>query len=85
MTHTLKTIQPYYSKVESGEKTFEIRRNDRPFKVGDTLILQEYIALTKTYTGEEVKKKITYIFNGSSDFGMYTDFVILAIKEIEKS
>lgn len=37
--HVLKTIEPYFSAVESGDKTFEIRRNDRAFQKGDTLVL----------------------------------------------
>lgn len=38
-THTLKTIEPYFSAVLSGEKTFEVRRNDRAYQRGDTLVL----------------------------------------------
>lgn len=38
-THTLKTIEPYFSAVLSGEKTFEVRRNDRAYQRGDMLVL----------------------------------------------
>jgi len=37
--HVLKTVEPYFSAVVAGEKTFEARRNDRGFQKGDTLIL----------------------------------------------
>lgn len=37
--HNLKILPEYYWKVETGEKTFEIRRNDRDFKVGDVICL----------------------------------------------
>ena len=42
MKHCLKTIQPYFADVENGTKTFEVRKNDRNFKIGDILFLQEY-------------------------------------------
>lgn len=41
--HYLKTVEPYYSDVEQGLKDFEVRKNDRPFDIGDVLILQQYI------------------------------------------
>ena len=32
--HILKTINPYFQDVWDNKKTFEIRLNDRDFKVG---------------------------------------------------
>jgi len=59
--HKLKTWPSYFYAVARGEKTFEIRKNDRDFKVGDVLILQCYDPDKGTYTGHEVVKKVTYI------------------------
>ncbi len=39
-THTLKTEAPYFDAVERGEKTFEVRRDDRGFQRGDKVILE---------------------------------------------
>ena len=39
--HDLKIAPEYFDAVDSGEKTFEIRLNDRDFKVGDTVVLRE--------------------------------------------
>lgn len=83
MTHALKTWPEYYKAVASGEKTFEVRRNDRPFKIGDKLLLQEYDPKKEQYTGRELERSITYILNGDSKFGMFNDFVVMAIKEID--
>lgn len=41
--HGLKTIQPYFDAVWSGEKNFELRLNDRDFHPGDYLHLEEYV------------------------------------------
>lgn len=59
--HLLKTVQPYYGQVESGLKTFECRKNDRDFEVGDYVNLVEYDPNTDTYTGKFIEVKITYI------------------------
>lgn len=82
MTHALKTIQPYYDAVVNGEKTFEVRKADRKFKVGDKLLLQEYNT-EDGYTGAEQEFNITYILSGGH-FGIDKDYCILGIKEIEK-
>lgn len=58
-THVLKTVQPYYDAVANGMKTFEVRTFDRPFEVGDPLLLREYT--DGEYTGQAVQRIITYV------------------------
>ena len=41
-THELKLDTKYFDDVKSGKKNFEIRKNDRNFKVGDILDLKKY-------------------------------------------
>lgn len=40
--HELKSLPEFFEPLATGVKTFEIRRNDRGFKVGDQLIVQEW-------------------------------------------
>lgn len=40
--HELKCRPEYFNRVCIGQKTFEVRKNDRNFQVGDVLILKEY-------------------------------------------
>lgn len=42
MEHELKCNTEYFSRIAMGQKTFEIRKNDRDYQVGDKLILREY-------------------------------------------
>lgn len=83
--HYLKILPEYFERVLDKSKTFEIRKNDRDYKVGDTLILQEYVpnSTDKThangYTGREIEKMITYILNGGS-YGLEEGYVVLSIK-----
>ncbi len=43
MIHHLKTLPQYFQPVIDGRKPFEIRENDHNFKVGDRVILEEFI------------------------------------------
>ena len=43
MTHHLKIKPEYFQAVINGKKPFEIRLNDRDFKQGDRVILEEYL------------------------------------------
>lgn len=65
--HELKIIPPYFSAVVAGIKRFELRKNDRDFKVGDTLRLCEYEPAEGRYTGNTVEVLVTYILQGGSN------------------
>lgn len=75
MEHFLKIQPQYFEEVRNGNKSFEIRKNDRDFKVGDTLYLQEYNPLKQEYTGEVVKREITYI----TDYAQQENYIVMAI------
>ena len=55
MVHHLDILDNYYIDIQRGLKTFEIRRTNRNYKIGDTLILKN-----KT-TQKTIKKTINYI------------------------
>lgn len=76
--HRLKIWPKFFKSVKIGEKSFEIRKNDRDFKVGDILVLQEWSPETDSYTGDVVTKKISYILDGGV-FGLECGFVCMAL------
>lgn len=59
--HLLKTHKCYFEAVLQGDKTFEIRLDDRGYKVGDTVTLREFDGCG--YTGREYIGSIGYITN----------------------
>lgn len=59
--HELKILPEYFAPVKSGTKPFEVRWNDRGFRVGDILRLREY--KSGAYTGRQIDKKITYLLD----------------------
>ena len=78
-THELKILPEYFDAVISGRKRFEIRKNDRDYKVGDQLILKEWSQ--DDYTGDSYKAKITYI----TDYMQRDGYVVLGILGLEKA
>lgn len=58
--HYLKTLPEYFAAQESGVKPFEVRLNDRDFRVGDVLHLLECMS-PDTYTGREMSCEVTYV------------------------
>ena len=72
MTHELKTWPEFFEQTRNSLKKFELRRNDRDFRVGDELLLKEwdldlndrYIPFEpKGYTGREVLVRVDYIMD----------------------
>lgn len=83
VTHELKTHPPYFEAVERGEKTFEIRRDDRGFQKGDCLILRWFDpARSPVMQGPNglrtIEKTISYVLTGGK-FGIEPGFVILGL------
>jgi ParB family chromosome partitioning protein len=66
MIHELKLSTEFFLDVIKGKKTFEMRKNDRPFKVGDLLALNEYDTENKTYTGNSCLVYIDYILDNKA-------------------
>ena len=63
MIHALKIDPEFFIAVKYGGKTFEVRKNDRDFKVGDYMALNEYNAESGEYTRCGVLTRITYILD----------------------
>jgi hypothetical protein len=68
--HRLKTWPDEFWAMKFGEKRFDYRKNDRNFKVGDLVLLEEYEALGEDgaeigYTGQRLLFEITYILDGA--------------------
>lgn len=74
--HELKILPEYFRAVVSGEKTFEVRFNDRNFKKGDILHLKEWTP--DGYTGRRIDADVTYVLD-SPDY-CKEGYVIMSIK-----
>ena len=75
--HELKILPEYYDAVRSGDKRFELRRNDRDFHKGDILRLKEWDG--EKYTGEEIDVLVRYIYYGIDEYGLSEGYCIMSI------
>lgn len=76
--HELKTINPYFDDVFYNRKNFEVRKNDRDYKVGDRLKLIEHDS--NVARPRYVLKDIQYILPGGQ-YGIDPEYVVLGLKE----
>lgn len=77
--HILKIWPKYFGPIKQGDKTFEVRKNDRNYQVGDCVVLREYNPEKDVYTGGVICAVITYIQD--SDFTP-DGYTIFAFKKI---
>ncbi len=76
MIHALKTTRGYFEDSAAGIKSFEVRKNDRPYSLGDYVALNEVSG--GEYTGRCTLHKIVYILH---DIEYCKDgYVILGLK-----
>lgn len=80
--HILKVQAPYFDALRDGSKTFEVRKNDRAYQRGDTLLLWEprehATGLCKNidcgfaHPGGGLRKErrvVTFVYSGDPRFG----------------
>lgn len=65
--HELKTWSYYFERILDGTKTFEIRRNDRDFRVGDVLWLRESVEGRAGFTGRSLQKRVVFMYRYDED------------------
>lgn len=77
MEHELKTLPNYFKAVLGGTKQFELRKDDREFKLGDTVLLREWDG--QNYTGRTCRRNIFYILRDVPEYGLKEGYVILGL------
>ena len=81
MTHYIKIEKSFADAVLCGDKTFEIRKNDRGYQKGDYIQFIPMDGLSKDIF-HPLKDKvytITYVMNG---YGLENGYVVFGIKEL---
>lgn len=84
--HELKTDPEPFHATWCGLKKFEVRKADRPYKVGDFIVLRETAHTGEemsagkplNYTGRLVSAVIRYILTGKN-YGLQEGFCVLGL------
>lgn len=80
--HLCKTYPRYYDEVDNGNKTFELRQNDKDYQKGDEVILQKLKydeeTISNYVTGAEIRILITHVL---SHFGLKEGWVGLSFRK----
>ena len=84
--HELKIKHEYLFEIALGNKTFELRKNDRDYQVGDLIHFididgDKFYNDLNNYLGDIYI--ITYILKNVTQYGLDKDYCILAIKKLE--
>ena len=87
-THVVKSWSWLFDAIARGEKTHDLRINDRDYAVGDFLELHRYNPAMGRFTGEVCTVTVTYITNNKqpcafSSAVLPRDYCILSIKLVQ--
>ena len=74
MIHEVKCCPEYFAALKSGIKTFEVRKKDRPYQVGDILALNEFAPFEYEFSSEEMRERFSRTVN---DVGRYSGDCLL--------
>lgn len=88
--HELKLDPRWFDAVSSGAKPFEVRKDDRPYAVGDVLVLREWegpgvfyngTPIAAVYTGRTIRRTVTFTLRHADFEGVAEGYAVLGIKE----
>ena len=79
MRHLLKCWPGPFQAIWDGDKTFELRRDDRDFHKGDFLLIQEFVPHEQTYTGREITAYVPYVAKNMGQWGLCQGHCIMSI------
>ena len=84
--HELKCWPEFFVPLREQIKEFELRKNDRDYKVGDYLILLEFDPGSEHgHTGRVVYRQVQYVLSASqAPAGLADDYVILGLTRISR-
>lgn len=81
-THHLKCAAPYFDAIARGDKTFEVRKDDRVFQSGDTLLLtriDDQAPGSMPWEQFTLGVIVTFVLQGGQ-FGIEPGYVVMAIR-----
>lgn len=86
-THYVKSWPTFFEPISAGTRTSDIRKKDRPFAIGDTMVLKEFDWQAGRYTGREQEVEITHIISNETPCALSSavldnDYCVLSIRKV---
>jgi hypothetical protein len=78
--HRLKTWPESFAAISQGAKRVDLRWDDRDYRVGDTLVLNEYQPEHQRCTGRSAIRWVTHVQPGGR-FGLEPGHVALSLSD----
>lgn len=88
--HVLKCWPEFYDAIAGGRKTFELRRDDRGFEVGDVLELRWWNPETESYYDGDSSDtntlfaRVSYVLRDAPNFGLAPGFAIMSFELVDE-
>lgn len=79
----LKCTNPSFSDMFDGEKSFDIRKNDRPYRKGILLWQREYDKITG-YSGRDMIQFVSYILVAGTYPGLEPGYCNMGVITLQK-
>ncbi len=79
--HEIKCLPEYFEETVAGRKRFEIRKNDRGYKVGDLLAMNEHDG--DKYTGRAILLKVDFMMNPNDVMSCSGGHVVMSVHPVE--
>ncbi len=73
MIHEVKCRPEYFAALADGRKSFEVRKKDRPYQVGDILAVNEFVPFEYKFCSEDECER----FSRTSESGRYSGNCLL--------
>lgn len=70
-----KILPQYFDCIITGEKKFEIRKDEDDIQTGDVLVLEEWN--NQFYTGRKISKDVKYVLRSASNYGLQEGYCII--------
>ena len=81
--HIIKTVNPYFNLASQDLKDWELRKNDRDYKVGHWIISREYSPDLNQYSPHFLTGRINFILENFP--GLENGYCILSIRYYEST
>lgn len=83
--HVVTELAEYFHLLSTGERTFELRNNDRGYKRHDEIVLREATILNgkMTYSGRSIHRRIRFVLDHTQIPGLLPGFVAIQLEKLE--